>query len=197
MSVEPWLIHSISGVPRGHAIDIGANVGSWTRMLAAEFAAVTAVEADERAYRVLSSELPGNAAAIHGAACDRDGEVSLYTRLSSEQTSLLEVHPIGAVGCADAPVDGVVAVRAYTLDRLFPAGADFIKIDIEGAEAAVLSAMSASIWSRATFLVECHATYDEVVRELLRLGKDVEQVPHPHANAHPDHCWAIGRPGDA
>jgi hypothetical protein len=35
-----------------------------------------------------------------------------------------------------------------------------------------------------------------VVKELMRLGKDVERVPHPHADAHPDHCWAIGRPGD-
>lgn len=194
MSVEPWLIHSMSGVARGHAVDIGANVGSWTRLLAADFALVTAVEADERAYGVLSSELPGNAVAIHGAACDRDGEISLYKRPSSEQTSLLEVHPIGAGGCAAAPVHEVVTVKAHTLDGLCPQGADFIKIDIEGAEVAVLSAASASVWARATFLVECHDTFDGVAKELERLGKAVERVPHPIAGAHPGHCWAIGRP---
>lgn len=197
MSVERWLLHSLTGVARRHAADIGANVGSWTRMLAGEFAAVTAVEADGRAYEVLSAGLPGNAVAIHGAACSRDGDALLYSRPSSEQSSLLEVHPIGASGCADAPVHEVVTVRGFTLDALCPDGADFIKIDIEGAEVDVLSVASAGVWSRATFLVECHATFDEVVKELMRLGKDVERVPHPHADAHPDHCWAIGRPGDA
>ena len=197
MSVEQWLIHSLEGVARGHAVDVGANVGSWTRMLATEFATVTAVEADERAYRSLSADLPSNAVAIHGAACDREGDVLLYRRPSTEQSSLLEVHPIGAIGCVDAPVHEVVPVRGYTLDGICPQGADFIKIDIEGAEVVALSAMSPDVWGGATFLVECHATYDEVVKELLRLGKDVEKVPHPAVNAHPDHCWAIGRPGEA
>ena len=196
MSVESWLIHSLAGVARGHAVDIGANVGSWTKVLAGEFTTVTALEADERAYEVLAARLPSNAVAIHGAACERAGDVLLYSRPSSEQSSLLEVHPIGASACADAPVHEVVTVRGYTLDGLCPHGADFIKIDIEGAEVAALSAASAEVWGRATFLVECHATYDEVVKELLRLGKEVERVAHPYGDAHPDHCWAIGRPGE-
>ena len=197
MRVEQWLLHSLIGVARGHAVDIGANVGSWTHLLADEFSSVTAVEADRRAYEVLSAGLPGNAVAIHGAACSVDGDVLFYSRPSCEQSSLLEVHPIGAAGCADAPVRDVVTVRGFTLDSLRPEGADFIKIDIEGAEVDVLSVASSGVWSRATLLVECHATFNDVVKELMRLGKDVERVPHPHADAHPDHCWAIGRPGDA
>jgi FkbM family methyltransferase len=197
VSVEKWLVHSLAGVARGHAVDIGANVGSWTHLLAGEFSSVTAVEADGRAYEVLSAGLPGNAVAIYGAACSVNGDVLLYSRPSSEQSSLLEVHPIGAAGCAHAPVRDVVTVHGFTLDALCPHGADFIKIDIEGAEVDVLAVASAGVWSRATFLVECHATFDQVVKELMRLGKDVERVPHPHSDAHPDHCWAVGRPADA
>jgi FkbM family methyltransferase len=195
VNVEDCLLHSLDGVARGHALDVGANVGQWTHMLAAEFASVTAVEADERAYAVLRGRLPGNVVAIHGAACDYHGAATLYQRPSSEQSSLLQAHPIGASDCGSAPVQERAIVNAFTLDDLCPGGADFVKIDIEGAEAVVLSAAPATTWSRATFVVECHDTFAAVSEQLRRLGKSVELVRHPHATAHPGHCWAIGRPG--
>jgi FkbM family methyltransferase len=193
MSVESWLLHSLDGVPRGYAVDVGANVGSWTRLLAGEFSLVTAVEADERAYATLTASLPGNAVALHRAVCDRVADVTLYQRPSSEQTSLLEVHPIGAGGCSDAPVEEAVTVKGVTLESICPIGADFVKIDIEGAEVDVLSALVVGTWRRATFCVECHDTFAGVARELERLGKAIERIPHPY-QSHPGHCWAIGRP---
>lgn len=193
MSVEPWLLHSLNGVPREYAVDVGANVGSWTRLLAAEFKLVTAVEADERAYATLTASLPSNAIALHRAVCDRVAEMTLYRRPSAEQSSLLEIHPIGAGGGGDAPVVDVTTVRGVTLDSICPIGADFVKIDVEGAEVAVLAAATKSIWTKATFLVECHDTFAAVTRCLELLGKAVERVPHPY-QSHPGHCWAIGRP---
>jgi FkbM family methyltransferase len=194
MNVEDCLLHSLNGVNAEIAIDIGANVGIWARPLAAVFSHVIAVEADDRAYAELCRDLPANVKAIHGAACNYTGEVTIYKRPSSEQTSLLAAHPIGAIGCADAPVQELAVVKAYTLDSLCPGGADFVKIDIEGAEVVVLSAASLELWGRTTFVVECHDTFDEVRDELGRLGKTVERVPHPCAAAHPGHCWAIARP---
>lgn len=194
MNVEDCLLHSLDGVARGHAVDIGANVGEWSRMLASEFSTVTAVEADPRAYSRLCVGLPENVSLIHAAACDHNGVATLYLRPSSEQTSLLEVHPIGAPDCAAAPVCELALVCAVTLDEVCPSGADFVKIDIEGAEAMVLSAASPATWSRATFVVECHNTFAAVSGQLRRLRKSVELVRHPHATAHPGHCWAIGKP---
>jgi len=194
MNVEDCLLHSLNGVNAEIAIDIGANVGMWARPLASAFSQVIAVEADDRAYAGLCRDLPANVKAIHGAACNYTGEVTIYKRPLSEQTSLLAAHPIGAIGCAAAPIQELAVVAAYTLDGLCPSGADFVKIDIEGAEVVVLSAASPELWQRTTFVVECHDTFDAVRDELERLGKTVEHVPHPHAAAHPGHCWAIGRP---
>jgi FkbM family methyltransferase len=194
MNVEDCLLYSLDGVHRGTAVDIGANVGMWARPLAAVFSQVIAVEADDRAYAELCRDLPANVRAIHGAACNYTGEVTIYKRPSSEQTSLLAAHPIGAIGCSDAPVQELAVVEAYTLNSLCPEGADFVKIDIEGAEVVVLSAASPELWQRTTFVVECHDTFEEVRDELMRLWKTVEHVPHPCADAHPGHCWAIGRP---
>ena len=194
MNVEDCVTHSLDGVARGIAVDIGANAGLWARPLASIFASVIAVEADDRAYADLCRDLPANVTAIHGAVWNYAGEVTIYKRPSSEQTSLLASHPIGADKCADAPIHELAVVRAYTLDGLCPDGADFVKIDIEGAEVVVLSAASPERWKRTTFVVECHDTFDGVKAELLRMGKNVEHVPHPHAAAHSGHCWAIGRP---
>lgn len=194
MSVESWLLHSLDGVPRGSAVDVGANAGSWARLLASQFSSVVAVEADDRAFATLLANLPDNVTATHAAVCNYAGQVTIYKRPSSEQTSLLAAHPIGADKCADAPIQELAVVKACTLDHLCPHGADFVKIDIEGAEVVVLSDASPALWRRATFLVECHDTFTGVHEQLQRLGKTVEHVPHPHKAAHPGHCWAIGRP---
>lgn len=193
MSVEVWLLHSLAGVTKGNAVDVGANIGSWSRLLSSLFSSVVAVEADPRAFSALTEKLPANVTPICGAVCGHEGFASLYTRPSAEQSSLLEVHPIGAGACKEAPVHEVLEVRAYTLDSLCPLGADYVKMDIEGAEVMALSAASADVWGAATFLVECHDTFEAVNRELERMRKSVERVAHPYP-AHPGHCWAIGRP---
>lgn len=194
MSVEQWLVHSLIDVPRGYAVDIGANVGSWTRFLACEFTAVTAVEPDDRAYAKLRASLPKNAIALRRAVCHTNGDMTLFARPCSEQSSLLAVHPIGAGGCTPAPVERLVTVQGVTMDALCPRGADFLKMDIEGGETVALRAASVEPWKRTTMLIECHDTFAEVSKELERLGKRVERVPHPLSGAHPGHCWAIGRP---
>lgn len=195
MNVEEWLLTSLNDVHRGVAADIGANVGEWTRFLAGQFNSVVAYEPDPRAYEVLSKSLPSNARAVNAAVCDVDEPVTLRMRPSAEQSSLLADHPVGASGGTEAPVIEEKIVIGCTVDKAFPDGCDFVKIDVEGAEVAVLRAASPGRWQRATFLVECHDTFPEVLEQLHRLRKKVELIPHPYPNAaHPGHCWAIGRP---
>ena len=194
-TVEPWLLKSLDGVRRGVAVDVGANVGHWTAMLAAEFERVVAIEPDRRAFASLIGSLPGNAEARHTAICGTNSPVRLRLRESPEQSSLLESHPIGGPGGCPAPAILEEIVDGCTLDAAFPLGADFVKIDIEGAEVEALGAATAGVWARATFLVECHDTFPEVAARLVAIGKKVELIVHPYPRAaHPGHCWAIGTP---
>jgi FkbM family methyltransferase len=195
---EWWLLQVLQAYKdkfpsREVAIDVGANVGEWAVLLSQHFARVYAIEPDPRA----SSKIPAadNIQVIEAAVCGEPGEVTLYSRPSAEQNSLLKVHPIGA-GCqSDAPVIGELTVKGITLDESFPQGADFVKIDIEGAEVQALGVCSPDgRWSRTFFLVECHDTFGDIAPLLLALGKEVIHVQHPLQGVHPGHCWALGVP---
>jgi len=194
--VEFWLTDFVEkGVcglaDRKLAVDIGANIGTWTVPLSGRFESVVAFEPDSRA----SSRIPviSNVAVINAAVAGSERTATLYMRPSPEQTSLLEDHPIGAGGGSPAPVVGEVQVSCVTLDQVFPDGADFVKMDIEGGEVdALRGCVDAARWSRTFFVVECHDTFDEVLPELARLGKSVTRIAHP-LNSHPGHCWAIGK----
>ena len=188
---EPWLSNIPLPESRGLAADVGANRGDWSRELAKEFRKVVAVEPDERAY-VHIGEISGVELAPY-AVGEKTGKATLFMRPMPDQNSLLESHPIGAGGGSDAPVVGTWNVLVVSMDDLFPEGADFVKMDIEGGEVAALrGCLKVENWSRAIFIVECHDTFAEVSHELLRLGKNVERIPHPLLS-HPGHCWAVGK----
>jgi FkbM family methyltransferase len=195
---EQWMItptgRAISMLARHElAIDVGANVGNWTVELAKTFTRVVAYEPDRRAINLIPQI--DNVTIVEAAVSNRGGETSLYLRPDTGQNSLLEDHPIGGGGQSPAPVEAVTTVSSVTLDSQHPDGADFVKIDVEGAEQDVLAGCSAGgRWSRTVFVVECHDTRQAVVEELWRLGKRVELHRHPLHGAHPGHCWLIGRP---
>lgn len=195
---EQWLV-----MPTGRAmamlarhqlaIDVGANVGDWTVELAKTFTKVVAYEPDPRAIAAIPAI--ENAVIVAAAVASRDGESAFYLRPDAAQNSLLEEHPVGAGGQAPAPIESTSLVRTVTLDSQHPDGADFVKIDVEGAEQAVLAGCSADgRWSRTVFVVECHDTRHAVAEELWRLSKRVELHRHPAPTAHPGHCWLIARP---
>jgi FkbM family methyltransferase len=195
---EQWLI-----MPTGRAIamlaqhklaiDVGANVGNWTAELAETFERVVAYEPDRRALDVIPKI--ENAEIVEAAVSDHDGEARLYLRPQAGNNSLLYDHPIGAGSQSPAPVESAVTVASVTLDSRHPDGADFVKIDVEGAEQDVLAGCSdVRRWARTVFVVECHDTRQAVAEELWRLRKRVELHRHPDPTAHPGHCWLIGRP---
>jgi FkbM family methyltransferase len=175
------------------AVDVGANSGSWTLPLSKLFDRVVAIEPDDRVSPVPDGGIE-NVELLRVAVSDEDGKAQFYLRPGTGQNSLLEVHPIGGESMSDAPVVKAVEVDCVTLDSVLPNGADFVKLDIEGAEAAALRGCAdESLWERTVFVVECHDTLVDVTEELVRLGKTVTVIPHPY-HSHPGHCWAIGRP---
>jgi len=195
---EVWLMDRVMGgistlEERALAVDVGANVGSWTSELSKMFEKVIAIEPDQRASVFMVPR--ENVTVVEAVAGDSTGSTSLYLRPSPDQNSTLESHPIGAGGMAEAPVVSVAEVKQVTLDELCPAGADFVKIDVEGSEQKVLAGCSADgRWSRTVFVVECHDTKDAVLQELQRLGREADVIQHPLLGAHPGHCWAVTRP---
>jgi len=193
VSSEPWLSEAVTkALPtsRALAVDIGANRGEWSGALSLEFQKVVAVEPDERAYSHIG-EIP-RVEIAKCAVAEKTGAATLYMRPMPDQNSLLESHPVGAGGGVEAPVVDRQDVLVISMDDLFPDGADFVKMDIEGGEAAALrGCLKLDNWSRTAFVVECHDTFAEVSHELQRLGKTVERIPHP-SPGHPGHCWAVG-----
>jgi FkbM family methyltransferase len=193
---ETWLaedvIRCLKSLPsRGLAIDVGANAGEWTAELVKAFDRVLSCEPDPR---MPAAELE-NVTAYRGVLSDVCGDVPFYLRPDAGQNSLLQEHPIGAGGCAEAPVVATITVKSSTLDALCPEGADFVKIDVEGAEVAVLRGCGGGeAWARTVFVVECHATRLGVAEELWRLGKTLKLIRHPCSGAHPGHCWIIAEP---
>jgi FkbM family methyltransferase len=194
---EAWLadavVSAVSSLQsRSLAVDVGANTGTWTKELSRVFSRVVAIEPDGRASSSIARE--DNVTIIEAVASSESGKSTLYLRPSPDQNSMLQEHPIGAGGMSGAPSTGAVEVEAVSLDDLCPEGADFVKIDVEGAEQQVLAGCSADgRWSRTVFVVECHDTKDAVISELSRLGRVADFIGHPCPGAHPGHCWAVTR----
>lgn len=186
--------------PRRVAIDVGANKGEWTLWMAEHFDHVLAVEPDPRAIERLRQIKPLNTYIHEGACADKCGAVEFYMRPCPDQSSLLETHPIGGGGQADAPIHKVIGVNAVTMDflrevcmdRFGTAEIDFVKIDVEGAEAAVLNGATPELWRETRWLVEIHDTKEAVGLAVRRLGhEDIQIAEHPIEGAHPNHLWIL------
>lgn len=194
---ETWLEEfrnlAVTRGPCRTAIDLGANVGDWSAWMAQHFDRVLAVEPDSRAFGVLMQRgLPKNVVASNMAVAGKTGTVALHMRQSPLQTSLLTEHPVGIAGCPEPPIEKTIEVPCFGLDDLLESEEkiDFVKVDIEGAEAVVFEAANDPRWIDTRFLIEIHDTSEYVGKFLERIGfENLRMMRHPHADAHPGHFW--------
>jgi FkbM family methyltransferase len=161
--------------------DIGANVGFFSLVAAAATnrdCRIVAFEPRPGAARMLRRNLRCNrvdAAVWRVAVGDSDGDVDL----------MVGRHPGGATIARDQAERGSQAVRvpAITIDRAVEAGRlprpDVVKIDVEGAEPAVLRGMSQTLREARPIVVlevdaateaEAQMRYDVVESLLADLG---------------------------
>jgi FkbM family methyltransferase len=132
--------------PGDTVIDVGANVGIYT-MLAAELVGrsghVHAFEPDPQSMFYLMTNVNRNRLTDRVtlwelAASDRSENTQLYLDLKTARTTSLDVNAYSP----DLQIRQPIVVAAAALDDLITQPPQFLKIDVEGAELAVLGGAS-------------------------------------------------------
>lgn len=121
---------------RRDAVDVGAYLGTYATVLAGLTPMVYAFEPERELAMMLRRAAPANVRVWHNAVSDREGTAQFHVPLRGGRRAV-------TLGSLIAPTGGdceVRTVRTVTLDgELRDADVGFIKIDVEGAEPAVLA----------------------------------------------------------
>ncbi|HEX2189085.1 MAG TPA: FkbM family methyltransferase [Longimicrobiaceae bacterium] len=167
--------------PGGWALDVGANVGHYTRRLselAGPRGRVFAFEPVPATFELLAANARrfphANVTLLNVAASDRAGLVRMS--VPRFETGLLDYYDAAVVPAGEAPPDGP-AVYCVPLDSLgFPEPVRLVKVDVEGHELPALRGMRRLLErDRPALIVETAGT---AVAEWLRpLGYRAEVTP--------------------
>ena len=160
-----WIERTFHG--DGALFDVGAFIGTFSLRHRRRFTHVFAVEASSRNFAVLSRQVELNSAstditAIHAAATDLDGELSLF--LNHDDT-----HSLLGSGPSEK-------VRAARLDDLWEAARSpcvaLVKIDVEGAEPNVIAGAGKLLASGCHVVAEANdsAALDHLTQSLAAVG---------------------------
>jgi FkbM family methyltransferase len=150
--------------PARAAIDVGANRGVWTHQLAALCPKVYAFEPNPKMFAILDAAKPANAEVRPIGLSDRTGVASLNVPRSrrgySNQHASLEMN------WSSGQTFGVVEIATARLDDLDLEPCGFIKIDVEGHEAAVVAgALDLIARDRPTLLIELEERHSDLTIE--------------------------------
>jgi FkbM family methyltransferase len=154
LPVEQWLE---AWAPKGGRVflDIGANVGAWTRWLAGSFNQVHAFEPHPEAVAQLRDGLPANVT-VHPFGA---WSLSKTVEFSQFENSVHLSAYFRDEGIHTGPRIGRTEIECVAIDDLHIDGPiDFIKCDTEGAELEVMKGAERTILSnRPWLLIEIHS----------------------------------------
>lgn len=133
-------------------LDVGANLGLHSILMARAGFSVTAFEPDPVHFDLLQANLERNAIRSvtpeRAAVSDADGQME-FVRVVGNTTGS---HLAGAKSNPYGPLERFpVPVRAFAP---IAAGADFAKVDAEGHEVRILKSIPAATWARLDVMVE-------------------------------------------
>lgn len=186
--LEPW------APKRGRVfLDIGANVGAWTRWLAGSYDRVHAFEPHPDAVRQLQRGLPSNVTVHPKGAWSH----SAVVEFSQFENSVHLSAYFQEEGIHTGPRIGRTEIECVAIDDLQIEGPiDFIKCDTEGAEREVLAGAKQTILAnRPWLLIEIHSV-DNFTAVTTLLGEwnylfSVIRDPYyePFSELWYAHCW--------
>ena len=163
-------------------VDVGANIGYFSLFAARQVGptgSVVSIEASPEIFALLAANITRNRSnirALNFAASDQPGRLKLF---AGDDGNCGSSTIAGAPGAkAKTEVEAAPLDTLLTSDEI--AKARLIKIDVEGAEAAVVAGMSSLLTQGRDdreFLVEIHPEM------LARLGRTVEDVLTPFREA--------------
>jgi len=164
-------------------VDVGANVGSYSLMVANEYKSkavkVIAIEAHPDNYKALCRNIQCNKfenliIPINKVVADHKGVVALYershdgTRVDSEMFSVCNDQLIDASNILH-PTGNSLEIECDTLDNmLLDYRVDVIKMDVEGAEVIALKGATKTLERIPKIVVEIHGDKSEDVKQVLR-----------------------------
>ncbi len=197
---EPEVRRVLKGFSGDLAVDIGANMGVHTRLLARRFKTVYAIEPSPKSLAVLYSRIPHNVSVFEMALSDHVGTTMFYTDLHPVTTSPAETilptfnynpspsrkgWPSGEAHKYHG--ENGFTVKISTYDSLVEEHvADLVLIDVEGAEFLVLEGMKVSMGNGRVkaVIVELHDVDRRLELEQLLSGYLLKWID-------PDHLLAI------
>ena len=173
-------------------VDVGANVGSYSLMVANEYkdtgVKVIAIEAHPENYKALRRNIEYNKfenviIPINKVVSDYKGLVDLYershdgTRVDSEMYSVCSDQRIDTYNILH-PSGKSLQLECDTVDNILGSEkVDVIKMDVEGAEVLALKAATKTLERIRKIVVEIHGDKSEDVKRILRThGFKVESI---------------------
>lgn len=179
-------------------VDVGANVGTWSRWLASGFERGHAIEPDPDALVGLRAGLPDSVVVHPIAAWHRPGTLTFSRYAESVHTSAYFTDE----GINTGPRRQKLELPCARLDDLVLDGpVDFLKCDVEGAEVEVIRGAAGLIdRDRPWLLIEVHAV--PLFQQLARILADADYVftvvRHPEYEPFSPlwyaHCWLSCQP---
>lgn len=177
----------------GVAVDVGANFGYYTCLLArlAWRGRVVAVEPDPDVFDLLRDNVTANwcvdvVTPVNAAVSDRAGTVTLHRRPTRTGNTSIAAPTEHELSRSDRPAEPF-DVTSTTLDELTADldRVDVVKIDVEGAEPLVLAGAEELVGRHAprivmewspTQIADAGFSPEEVVAQLERLGLRVSRI---------------------
>jgi len=134
---EIWIVRDL--LPKGRlAIDVGSSIGIYSRELARHAARVVAFEANPRVAKFARTVAPSNVAVENVALSSTNGETTLRIPINRRNNTVDDLATIEPKNPLQSEVVVTEKVATKRLDDYGFPSCDFIKIDVEGHEEAVL-----------------------------------------------------------
>jgi FkbM family methyltransferase len=143
--LQTWIMELSDAEREIHVIDVGANVGRWSKSMLATAARagrldalrLHAFEPSSYTFQVLSEALRGRSVSLHSAAlCERSGSATLHILAPGAGTNSL--HASTSLGMSVSTEEVITTTLDAYAERAGLPCITLVKIDTEGHDLAVL-----------------------------------------------------------